>query len=73
MKKSSNSLMKYTKAILMVLAFVCTTGLMAQGPGGFDDNVQDNSNEGVPLDGGLAILVIGAAAYGVKRLRDNNK
>lgn len=26
----------------------------------------------VPLDGGLSILLLGAAAFGVKKLRDNN-
>ncbi len=35
-----------------------------------------NNNGGktcVPLDGGLSILLLGAAAFGVKRLRDNKK
>ncbi|MCB4798124.1 PID-CTERM protein-sorting domain-containing protein [Neotamlana laminarinivorans] len=29
------------------------------------------SHDSVPLDGGLGILVLGAAAFGVKKLRDN--
>jgi hypothetical protein len=68
MKKS----LKTLKATILVFAFVCTTSLMAQGPGGFDDNVEDN-NSGVPLDGGIAVLIIGAAAFGIKKLRDNTK
>lgn len=28
--------------------------------------------DSVPLDGGLGILLLGAAAFGVKKLRDNN-
>jgi hypothetical protein len=68
------NLLKSVKATVLVLAFVSTTSLMAQGPGGFDDNVQDNDNTSVPVDGGLAVLIIGAAAaLGVKKLRDNKK
>lgn len=69
------NLLKSVKAIVLVLAFVSTTSLMAQGPGGFDDNVQDNNdNTSVPVDGGLAVLIIGAAAaLGVKKLRDSKK
>ncbi len=72
MKNSNKNYMKTMKATLLVFAFVCTTSLMAQGPGDFDDNVYDD-NTGVPLDGGLAVLIIGAAAFGIKKLRDNNK
>lgn len=31
----------------------------------------DNTGDSVPLDGGLSILLIGAAAFGVKKLRGN--
>ena len=72
MKNSNKNYMKTMKATLLVFAFVCTTSLMAQGPGGFDDNVEDN-NSSVPLDGGIAILIVGAAAFGIKKLRDNKK
>jgi len=62
---------KNLKAILVVFAFVCTTSVMAQSnPGGFDDNVNDN-NASVPIDGGLAVIILGAAAFGIKKLRDN--
>ena len=64
---------KNLKAIIAVFAFVCTTSVMAQGPSGpgsFDDNVNDN-NSSVPIDGGLAVVILGAAAFGIKKLRDN--
>lgn len=32
---------------------------------------QSGGTQGVPLDGGLGILVLGAAAFGVKKLRKN--
>ena len=28
-------------------------------------------HDSIPLDGGLSILLLGAAAYGVKKIRDN--
>lgn len=31
-----------------------------------------STTNSVPLDGGLSILLLGAAAFGVKRLRDNS-
>lgn len=72
MKNSNKNLIKTMKATLLVFAFVCTSSIMAQGPGGFNDNVKDN-NGSVPIDGGIAALVIGAAAFGIKKLRDNKK
>ncbi|KAA5827597.1 hypothetical protein FPF71_01780 [Algibacter amylolyticus] len=74
------NLLKTIKAVLLVFAFISTTSLMAQGPqgppafgsGDDSDNVIDN-NQGVPLDGGIAALIIGAAAFGIKKLRDNSK
>ncbi|SFZ90500.1 hypothetical protein SAMN05428642_101972 [Flaviramulus basaltis] len=30
-------------------------------------------NDSIPLDGGLSILLLGAAAFGVKKLRENKK
>ncbi|WP_372752359.1 PID-CTERM protein-sorting domain-containing protein [Mariniflexile sp.] len=31
------------------------------------------NNDSIPLDGGLSILLAGAAAFGVKKLRDSKK
>jgi hypothetical protein len=70
MKKINNPFLKSAKAMILVLALVCTTSLMAQP--GFDDNVEDNNS--VPIDGGLAVLIIGgAAAIGLKKFRDSKK
>jgi len=72
MKHSSNIILKTFSTILIIFAFVCTANLNAQGmpPGGAINTID---NEGVPLDGGIAALIIGAAAFGIKKLRDNNK
>ncbi len=32
---------------------------------------KSKNNSSVPLDGGLSILLLGAAAFGVKKLREN--
>mgnify|MGYP001571404864 CR=1 FL=1 len=67
MKNSKNTFLKVISTIVIVFAMVCTTNLNAQGPPGGVTDTQD----AIPLDGGLIALVIGAAAYGVKKLRDN--
>ena len=62
-----NSKKMFSKAVAFAaFALFATTNIMAQP--GFNDNVQD-----VPLDGGLLALLIGAAAFGVKKLRDSKK
>lgn len=33
----------------------------------------DNSASGVPIDGGLSLLIAAGAGYGVKKLRENLK
>lgn len=38
-----------------------------------DDSGSKGESTSVPLDGGLSILLLGAAAFGVKKLRDNKK
>lgn len=35
-----------------------------------DNGSSDGNTDSVPLDGGLSILLLGAAAFGVKKLRD---
>ena len=47
------------------------TGQGAGGPGkGLGPK---HKGDKIPLDGGLSILLLGAAAFGVKKLRDNKK
>lgn len=68
MKKRINILKMKSKLFTIVFGLIATMNLFAQGPV-FDDNVQDVN--GIPLDGGLSLLVAGAAAYGIKKLREN--
>ena len=56
------------KVFVIVIAISGSTSLFAQT--GFGDDVDDAGGVGVPLDGGLSLLVAGAAAYGIKKLRD---
>ena len=65
MKSSKNTFIKVISTMAIVFAMVCTTSLNAQAPPGGQTDTTD-----VPLDGGLIALVIGAAAFGVKKLRD---
>lgn len=69
MKSSKNKFLKFISTMAIVIAMVVTTNLNAQGPPGGSTDTQD----AIPLDGGLIALVIGAAAFGVKKLRDNKK
>lgn len=59
----------------MVMA--STETIQAQIPSGPPEGASEvsdsNKPDSIPLDGGLAILLIGAAAFGVKKLRDNKK
>ena len=66
MKSSKNTFVKTISTLAIVCAMVCTTSLNAQGP---PDGATD-TQDAIPLDGGLIALVIGAAAFGVKKLRD---
>ncbi len=66
MKSSKSTFFKVISAMVIVFAMVCTTNLNAQAPPGGETDTTD----AIPLDGGLIALVIGAAAFGVKKLRD---
>ena len=67
MKNSKNTFIKLLSSTIIIFALVCTTSLNAQ-PGGATD-----TQDVIPLDGGLIALVIGAAALGVKKLRDRKQ
>ncbi len=59
--------LKSKKSIILVFTLTCSASLMAITP------PPPGLNPGVPLDGGIAALILGAAAYGIKKLRDNRK
>ena len=70
MKQSKHKLIKFTSA-LVILAITFTNQLNAlQGPGGSPPGGQTNTIDALPLDGGLIALVLGAVAFGVKKLYD---
>ena len=72
------------KTIIMVLALIICSSAFAGSSSNdrssndrssddrsSDDNGNSEGNtDSVPLDGGLSILLLGAAAFGVKKLRD---
>ena len=74
MKNSNQKLLKATSTLLFVITLVFTTPIHAQAPPTGVTNTQDSNNstqDSIPLDGGFAALLIGAAAYGIKKLRNN--
>ena len=86
---SKNNFSKLLGALIIVLALSFSTSSYANGSDdhkskehksedkGDDDGSKDNGSKdgstSVPLDGGLSILLLGAAAFGAKKLRDNKK
>ena len=67
MKNIQITFYKTFQTVVLILALTCTASINAQPS--FDDDVKD----GIPLDGGLSLLAIGAAAYGMKKLRSAKK
>lgn len=67
MKNIKDTFKKLSK--ILVLVFVLATSAVSAQTG-FGDDV-DDAGPGIPLDGGLSLLLAGAAAYGVKKLRDH--
>jgi hypothetical protein len=81
---SKNNISKLLGSLIIILALTFSTSSYALGsdddqssaPSNDSGSNDSGSNEGsasVPLDGGLSILLLGAAAFGVKKLRDNKK
>ncbi|MBS4044494.1 MAG: hypothetical protein KGZ59_11830 [Chitinophagaceae bacterium] len=53
--------------IILLFALVLPILSIAQGPG------DPGGDPGVPFDGGLSILLAAGAAYGIKKVKDNNQ
>ncbi|WP_396602435.1 PID-CTERM protein-sorting domain-containing protein [Algibacter sp. R77976] len=69
MKNKRNTFFKTIFSMIVVFAIICTTNLNAQTPpGGGTDTI-----DSLPLDGGLIALLIGAVAFGVKKLYNNKQ
>ncbi len=69
MKNIKNTFNKMLKIFIIVLTLTSTATLTAQT--GFGDDVDDTGGGGIPLDGGLSLLIAGAAVYGIKKLREH--
>lgn len=61
---------KVIAAVLVMMLALCKLS-MAQGPGGPPPG--PGGGTGGPIDGGVIMLVIGAAAYGYTKLKENKK
>jgi hypothetical protein len=71
MKNKRNTFFKTIFNLIAIFAIMGTTTLNAlQGPGGPPGGPTDTIDS-LPLDGGLIALLIGAVAFGVKKLYDN--
>ncbi|MEN3322129.1 hypothetical protein VP395_00180 [Mariniflexile soesokkakense] len=53
------------------ISSIIHTHSLGCGHNGFGGISGGGSSDSVPLDGGLGVLLVGAAAFGVKKLREN--
>ncbi|MCB4798121.1 PID-CTERM protein-sorting domain-containing protein [Neotamlana laminarinivorans] len=74
----TKKLYKKIASVSFILAITCSNNLFAStNKGSWIDlwsqnrDSSSNSHTSVPIDGGLGILVLGAAALGAKKLRQN--
>ena len=56
------------KKIVLTISFLLAFNRLMLAQPGFDDDVND-----VPVDGGVSILVLGAAAYSLRKIHQKNK
>jgi len=61
----------FKKAMFTLVLFLATTiGAVAQGgPGGPGDPGEENPDNGVPLDGGVSLLIAGGISYVAIKMR----
>ena len=76
---SKNKISKLFGAFILILALTFSTSSYADSSSSDeasskgDSSSDSNGGDSIPLDGGLSILLLGAAAFGVKKLRDTKK
>ena len=58
------------KLLFALLAFIFCSPLYLAAQPGFGDDVNDS---GAPLDGGLSVLAVAGAGYGLKKIKDARK
>ena len=74
----SKKTLKIISVIVLLLAFTFSSNVNASTTSGKwwkwkkENRRKNKKTDSVPLDGGLGILLLGAAAFGVKKLRENN-
>ena len=77
MKKSKNIFLKTFRNIAIVMSITCATSLYAgngnPGVPPTGTTQTDDNTPKVPLEGGLSILILGAAAFGIKKLRSKKE
>ena len=64
---------KYVTVVILISALFVSTEMLAQCPPGQQMNPDGRCvpvGPGLPIDGGLAILVAAGIALGIKKLRD---
>ena len=64
---------KYITVVILISALFVSTEMLAQCPPGQQPNPQGRCvpvGPGLPIDGGLAILLAAGIALGIKKLRD---
>lgn len=61
--------------ITLTLAIIICLNFAVSAQKGFDDDIDDmgNEEETAPVDGGIIYLLAGAAAYGLKKYRDQKE
>ena len=76
---SKNKISKLFGAFILILALTFSTSSYADSSSSDeasfkgDSSSDSNGGDSIPLDGGLSVLLLGAAAFGVKKLRDTKK
>jgi hypothetical protein len=62
---------KILSIIILAVFMILTSHLYATGMGDFtyDNNGGGSGSAGVPIDGGLSAMIIGAAGYAYKKLK----
>lgn len=60
---------KMITQVVITILLACPISLFAQP----DANGNDPDQSDLPVDGGLSLLLVSGAAYGLKKLRDHHR
>jgi len=59
----------FLKKSIFILVLLTTTTFLTFAQGGPGDPVDDNPDNGVPLDGGVSLLIAGGVSYVAVKMR----